>query len=485
MASEPVFSHRACYVNFAEHLLNHWNANVLFPEGPCQWSKEDWRAFLRELAAFGYSHFEYWLAPTFFDKRALSGEGVWGAMTERMRLVNELAHEVGLKTKLIASPGVMGAEWYFPCPKVKEDREAIFALWSHWLRELEGTDLIGIFPGDPGGCNRNGCDAGTFVDLALDLSALIKRLNPSSAIEVGTWGTPFSGWGDDLVHIPGWDGSWEMLIDPKYSTPETPAHIWNGKPDRANTAMEYLLKRLPEFPEDTQVAINLGFDPDCHATMGGDARGWAREVAKLRPITTWDYSLSEGELICYPHWRLPRIAARRREELAAAPYSGGMNYTMTPKLNLLTLYASGRLFNEPLTDPDQVSREFCGKVFGAENERIGELFEAFEVVQGWGHYPRRQWDKPALQAAYGELVERLEAADVSGCELPLFPDAERYRQDLLWFARKFLELAGPEPDRARIRNEYWQKALYIYDKVPRSVDERAEASADRFSAILA
>jgi hypothetical protein len=143
------------------------------------------------------------------------------------------------------------------------------------------------------------------------------------------------------------------------------------------------------------------------------------------------------------------------------------------------------LFSDPLTDPDLVSREFCRKVFGPEHERIGELFEAFEVAQGWGHYPRRQWDKSALRAAYGELVERLEAADVSGCQLPLFPDAETYRQDLLWFARKFLELAGPEPDRARIRKEYWQKALYIYDKVPRSVDERAEASANRFSSILA
>ena len=97
---------------------------------------------------------------------------------------------------------------------------------------------------------------------------------------------------------------------------------------------------------------------------------------------------------------------------------------MTPKLNLQPLYAAGRLFNEPLGDPGEVSRQFCRKVFGPEHERIGELCEAFEVVQGWGHYPRRQWDKPGLKRAYGDLVEWREAADMSCCEVPVFPEPQ-------------------------------------------------------------
>ncbi len=205
----------------------------------------------------------------------------------------------------------------------------------------------------------------------------------------------------------------------------------------------------------------------------------------MRPVTTWDYSLSEGELVCYPHWRLPRLAARRREECSAAPYIGGMNYTMTPRLNLLTLYAAGQLFVDRDRDPDQLARGFCAQVFGEEHAALGELFEAFEVVPGWGHYPRRRWSLDVLRAKYAEIVDRLEAARPTACTLPLFPDAETYRQDLLWFARRFHELAGPAPDRARIRREYWENALAIYDHIPMSTDERAEQSATRFSQILA
>ena len=90
-----------------------------------------------------------------------------------------------------------------------------------------------------------------------------------------------------------------------------------------------------------------------------------------------------------------------------------------------------------------------------------------------------------LAEKYGEIIDRLEAADVSSCQFPLFPDPETYRQDLLWFARRFHEMAGPNPDRERIRKEYWEKSLAIYDHIPRSVDERAEAAATQFSQILA
>ena len=218
--------------------------------------------------------------------------------------------------------------------------------------------------------------------------------------------------------------------------------------------------------------------------MGGDARPWVREIAKQHAVTTWDYSLSEGELVLYPHWRLPRLAARRREERAAAPYAGGTNYTMSPKLNLLTLYAAGGLFQDPAADPDGLSRAFCAAVFGQEHAVLGELFEAFEVIPGWGHYPRRKWSKPALRTVFREMAERLEAANVSRCTLPLFPDPETYRQDLLWFARAFEEMAGDRPDRERIRRDYWRKAFAIYDHIPMSVDARADQAARKFAETL-
>ncbi len=73
--------------------------------------------------------------------------------------------------------------------------------------------------------------------------------------------------------------------------------------------------------------------------------------------------------------------------------------------------------------------------------------------------------------------------DPSRCTLPLFPDPESYRRDLLSFARQFHALAGPSPDRAQIRREFWARALHIYEHIPMSVDERAHQAADRFAAI--
>ncbi len=481
--SSRTFAHRSCYVNFAEHLQNTWNPNLYYPEAPNMWSEADWRGCFRMLRAFGFNIFEYWIPPTLMDRPALEGAAVPVSFARTMRRVTGLAHAAGLRVKCIIAVNTIGPGWYFACPNEPSDHKLILDLWRHWLRELPETDIVGIFPGDPGGCNRNGCTSATFVDLALKLSGLIQRELPRAVVEVGTWGTPFTGWGSDLISPPGWEGEFKPLLEQKLPGGAF-AHIWNGDLARAHEAMAYFLKRLPEFPETAMVAINLGFSPDADATMGGDARAWARAIAKHRAITTWDYSVSEGELVLYPHWRLPRLAARRREERVAAPYAGGMNYTMSLKLNLLTLYAAGGLFQDPSADPDGLSRSFCTAVFGEEHAVLGERFEAFEVIPGWGHYPRRRWSKPVLRAVYREIVERLEAADVSRCALPLFPDPETYRQDLLWFARAFEEMAGAQPDRARIRREYWTRTFAIYDHIPMSVDARADQAAKKFANAL-
>jgi len=482
MPAEPYFSHRSCYVNFAEHLQNRWVPNLFFPDAPNRWSATDWRGFLGMIKAFGFTCFEYWVSPTLFDRPALERGGIYAEFAVAMRGVAEIAHSLGLQIKYISELNTIGPDWYFACPHLPEDKQLILDLWRHWARELAGADIVGLFPGDPGGCNRHGCTHETAIELALEVIDVVTAENPGARFELGTWGTPFSGWGADLLEVPGWDGSWQMLLDAGARTEQ--CHIWNGKPERARQAFDYLLTRLPAFPADAMVAINLGLDPDGNATMGGDARAYARAIGEVRPVTTWDYSAAEGELICYPHWRLPRLLARRREERAAAPYIGGMSYTMTPKLNLLSLYAAGQGFLDPDTDPDLVSRAFCRQVFGPEHEMLGELFEAFEVVPGWGHVPRRQWSREVLRAVYHEITERLEAADMSQCALPLFPDPETYRQDLLWFARKFEEMAGPQPDRERIRREYWDNALAIYDVIRMSADPRAEMAARQFSEIL-
>jgi len=483
--SSGAFAHRSYYVNFASHLLNSWNANLLFPDAPNRWSLDDFARLLDMVKAFGFTCFEYWLVPTLYDPAALANGGIYSEFAETMQYVNDQAHARGLKTKYVCSPNCIGHQWYFACPNDTEDLALIEKLWLHWVRALAGTDIVGIFTGDPGGCNRNGCDHNTFIDLSLRLTQILHREDPEAVVELATWGTPFAGWGDDLLTPEPWDGRWKSLRDGLTKMNVAEAHIWNGTPARAEGAMEDLLARLPSFPEETIVAINLGFSPDADATVGGDARQYVREVAKLRRINSWDYSVVEGELVVYPHWRLGRIFSRRREERATAPYFGAMSYTMSPALSHLSMYAAAQAGINPDRDPDEVSREFCGRVFGQEHRMLGELFEAFEVIPGWGHYPRRKWSRPEAHRAYLKMIDRLEAANVDVCELPLFPSPQQYRQDLLWFAGIFARASEERSDREAIRREYWRKALNVYDQVPMSADERAVDAAVRFSQVFA
>ncbi|OHB54037.1 MAG: hypothetical protein A2Y12_13060 [Planctomycetes bacterium GWF2_42_9] len=479
------FAYRSYYVNFSSHLLNTWNANLLFPNSPNIWPSQDFSRLLDMVKAFGFTCFEYWLVPDLFEPEALENKGKFRAFASTMQDVTNLAHKKGLQVKYALAPNCIGHDWYFACPGISKDKELILKLWRHWAKLLNQTDIVGIFPGDPGGCNRNGCDHNTFIDLTLELTDITLQENPRAIIDIGTWGTPFSGWGNDMCDVQDWDGSWEGLTNGVKEINVAGCHIWNGTPDRAKVAMSDFIKRLPEFPKNAVVGINLGFSPDADATVGGDAREYVREIARLRRISSWDYSVCEGELVVYPHWRLPRIFSRRREELAAAPYYGTMSYTMSPKLSHLCMYAAGQAAINPDRDPDEVSSEFFGLVFGDEHKQLGELFEAFEVVKGWGYYPRRNWSNQQAHNAYLKIIEHLEAADTTSCKLPLFPSPEQYRKDLLWFARIFSELSGQNPDRDRIEKQYWNKTLEIYDHIPMSADQRAHESAQRFANIFA
>ncbi len=481
----PYFSHRSCYVNIAEHLQNHWNANMLFPGAPNRWTGEDWDRYCAMLKAFGFSVLEFWLPPTMFSREALAGEKIQNDFTVEINKAIAGAHKNGLKAKVLMIVNTIGQKWFFACPRVPEERKLILDLWDHWSRVLESPDIFCIFPGDPGGCARHGCSYEDYIDMTLDIAGTVKKNRPRSRVSVGTWGTPFTGWGEDSFPISDEADNWEKM-EKEFTASGWSIPIWNGRMDRAKKSMEYMLRRLDDYPADTMVEINLGFSSNATFEEGGPAKKWAREIARKRDIVTWDYSLAEGELITYPHWRLPRMSQKIREWRASAPYKGGMCYTMTPKLNLLSEYAAAQLMSDPDGDPDLISRDFCAAVFGEEHRELGELFEAFEVVDtGWGYFPRNQWSREALRDAYRQIIDHLEAADVSGCSLPLFPDPEEYRQDLLWFARAFLELAGDNPDRDKLRKRYWDKSMKIYDHIPMSEDKRADRSADMFSQILA
>ena len=145
-----------------------------------------------------------------------------------------------------------------------------------------------------------------------------------------------------------------------------------------------------------------------------------------------------------------------------------------------SMYAAAQLMIDPTEDTEEIAGRFTELVFG--DREIGKLMKAFEIVPGWG-YESTGLSKAGARNMLTELIEHLCKAEGYPSQLPIFPSAEEYRQILLWHADNFVRMLGENPDREGIRKAYWEKALSIYDKVPKAVDERSEAAAFGYSRI--
>ncbi|MBX7258324.1 MAG: hypothetical protein K1Y02_18315 [Candidatus Hydrogenedentes bacterium] len=463
---------RSCYNNFAEHLLNAFNPNMFYPELPYRWTDEDWFRFLDMIHDFGFTHFEFWLVPRLFSRAAL--EQPFGR--EFARQMNAMiAHGAsrGLGIKLIACLTTVGDDWHTHCPNVPEEWSECRMIWDEWTKRMPGLGVVGIFPGDPGGCSRNGCTARTFIDRALEIAELVKKNQPQAEIEIGTWGTPFWGWGT-IQGPPDWKGEFIQSIQ---------GSAWRFDKQRADDAMEYLIKRLPEFPKETSVAINLGFNSDSNPDSEGgvqDARPWAREIAKTNRVVTWDFSLTEGEGAIVPHYRFERLYAQRKRELDAAPYEGGICFTMTPLLNQLSLYQSAQSFINPSADYDELTKTYYARLFGSQSEPLASLLPLFEIIPDWGNYSRIDLSRTAFHARMREGVDLLRSLESSvNGNLPFHPHPEQHRKDLLFFFELFAELSGDSPDFDQLTKRYWQRVYAIYDLLPKHVDPRPHSATQR------
>jgi hypothetical protein len=467
-----VYNYRSCYVNFAGHLLNAYNPNVLHPGLRYRWSDTDWGRFVDMIADFGYNVFEFWLEPQFFCRAGLESD--YGReLGRQMQRVIDQGHRRGVAVKMLAALSTVGLDWHTHCPNDPVEWHEVQMLWGEWLRRFEGLGVIGIFPGDPGGCSRNGCTAETFIDKSLELAELIQRLQPGAILELGTWGSPFFGWGN-IQGPAGWRGEFIQSIQ---------GTAWKFDAARAERAMRHLLKRLPDFPSTTQVAINLGFNPDGDPDVperAQDARPWAREIAKTNRIVTWDFSLTEGENAIFPHYRFSRLYSQRRREQEAAPYDGGICFTMTPRLNQLSLYQAAQSMIAPERDPATVTRGFYTKLWGERAGELAEVLPVFEVYQDWGNHEKIKISKPDFYQAMLRGVEILKnCSATSPTDMPFFPDAETYRQELIFFFQIFRDLSTPRADFDALRSVYWKRVYAIYDHLPDHVDPRPKANTDR------
>jgi hypothetical protein len=460
---------RICYINFASHLLNAFNPNMMHMGLPYRWSDADWYRFVDMIAGFGFNTFEFWLEPRLFCREGLNADyGI--EFTRQMNAMIDYAKDKGIGVEMLAGLATSGSDWCTLCPNDKEEWAETVYLWDAWTRRFPNLAIVGIFPGDPGACSRNGCTAETYIDRSIDVANIVKRNLPGASVEFGTWGPPFFGWGN-LRIPPGWKG--EFIAEDQHTA-------WTFDKARADGCMTHLLHRLGDFPSDTVIAINMGFGSDGNPGGEQDACGWANQIAKTNLITTWDFSLTEGENAIFPHYRFERLFQRRHEERAAAPYSGGICFTMTPRLNQLSLYESAQSFINPNASHAALAADFYERLFGPTARELATLLPYFEIIPDWGHYTRLEATRTEYHHKMQQMVDLVHSLE--GHETPdvaFHPSLPKYRQELLFFAQMFADLSAPTPDYDALHKRYWQHVYAIYDQLPRHVDPRPHAATER------
>lgn len=462
-------SDRIYYNNFASHLLNAYNPNMLYPELAHRWSDADWFACIDMIAEFGFTHFEFWLVPRLFCRDGIDSD-MGREFVRQMNAVIDHAHERGIKVIALCSLATVGSDWLTLCPNLPDEWTELKHLWNEWTYLLPGLDGVSIFPGDPGACSRNGCTAETYIDRSIEIAHLVKQNLTNAEIEFGTWGPPFFGWG--LIRGPeGWQG--EFVKEYQHTA-------WDFTKSRMERSMQHLVRRLPDFPDGTVIAINLGFNPDGNPEGDQNAIPWANEIARIHAIRTWDFSLTEGENNVVPHYRFERLFAQRRRERDAAPYTGGICFTMTPMLNQLSLWESAQSFINPDASHEALAEQFYERLFGPEGRRLVPYLPLFEVVKDWGNYLDTDPAAPEYHDRVAELRDLLEALSSSvNHDASLHPTPEIYRRELLFFAELFADLSGPAPDFDALSQRFWQRVYGIYDHLDEHVDPRPRHASKR------
>ena len=463
-------SRRIIYNNFTEHLLNAYNPNMSYPGLPYAWSDEDWCSEIKMLAGFGFNVYSFWLAPRLFFPNAVQQPFV-KQYVRQIKVILEEAHRHDMKVEALLCVATMGDEWQTLCPNCPEQLKTILELWEMWADTLPDMDIWHIFPGDPGACSLNGCTANTYIDLSCQVANLLTKKLPDAEITVNTWGPPIFGWG--IIEGPkGWKG--EFLQDYQVSA-------WKHTPERTNECMSHLLKKLPDFPKGTCIAINLGFNPDSKPEGTADARAWAREIAKTNPIQTWDFSLTEGENCIAPHFRFKRLFQQRKREREAAPYRGGICYTMTPLLNILSLYEAAHSFINPDDDYMELAKDFYNKVFGENGSQIVEDLPLFEVIPDWGHYADLDISKQEFNQRMKLLASRLSSMDLRDFtpQIHIHPSPEYHRKELLFFADIMAAMSESSPDFDALSKQYKKHVYEIYEYLPSHVDPRPDLAMNK------
>jgi hypothetical protein len=319
---QPYSTWRALYINDSAHQMNNYNPNLIYNLKTYRWSIARWKRFIDQLAFFRYNVLQIWITPNMFSPDALKGGGVFAYFRDTMREVGAYAKARGIRLDLLNGVNVCVKAgirldtislfkdlpvYTYLSPNKPAEKALSLRLWNYWTKAIPEVGIWSLFPGDPGGCMEQGCSPDTYVDIALEISRIIRKNNPKAQIDCTTW--HFFGWGPDFTYFD------------------------YDKNHRLDRGYEYLISKLGDFPPDSTFGINLNDFTSAGAVPSlpntGSTVKYLDAISKSHLIHTWAYFATEGEGWIDPHYRVPQIIKERDIE-ARFPISGRICYTMTP-----------------------------------------------------------------------------------------------------------------------------------------------------------
>jgi len=449
LRDEPYFTWRAVYINDSAHQMNNYNPNLIYDVDTFRWSPAQWERFIDQLAFFRYNVLQIWITPNMFPPEALTGGGAFDYFRDTMRHVGRYAQQRGITLDLINGVNVAiqaGTRldtlqlfrdlpvYTYLSPNRAEEKALSMRLWDYWTKAIPEVGIWSLFPGDPGGCMEEGCTPGTYVDLSLEVTRIIKKNNPKAKVDFTTW--HFFGWGPDFTYY-------------EYN-----------KNHRVDRGYEYLMSKLDQFPADTIFGIELNDFTSAPGIRGsghgeGSTAKHISEISKKHLVHTWSYFVTEGEGWINHHYKVPQILAARDIE-ARFPISGGITYTMTPSFNLLNQFASAEAYWNPQLPVSSIMQAYTEGIFGTSEERLRKVFPLFQVAPMVGYTFA---ETPNWKPNYGEILKNMEQSKsiLESLHVPehprfeIMPTPAGYVNELLYFCNLYKQLCRLGSDVAQCR----------------------------------
>lgn len=297
------------------------------------WSDTRLREYAEQLWLMGFNSVE--IAEIRGYRGVFSDEDLRRSITPKIRVFARALRDNGLQVSQFIWGQSLFVEGQSLCWNEPKERTVMLREFRR-LAETYGdlVDHIVVHVGDPGGCDRNGCDPyKTTQEIATALQQAYRKVNPAVTATLSTWAN---------------EG------------------FWKGRPGD-----EFL--DTSHSPDSIGIALHRWYDPEKARTV----------LEAGRPLDIWGWYLSDFELSLDSHLLMRRLdkyftmlPEQASQQVRAV--STELNFSGWPQI--INAYVSAQKMWEPGRDLGEIEREFCAGVFGdANTEAMVRVYQACEA----------------------------------------------------------------------------------------------------------